>query len=71
MQTFTRSDYIFQNSTNASLGQMIPMSIIQQKLMSGTSEAIMCFAEQGFSNKLQAYLINYVASVSSYYPLYA
>ena len=71
MSTNTQNQYVFTSSANNSLGEMIPMSVSQQGLMSGTSEAIACFVGQGFSNKLQAYMINYVASVSSSYPLYA
>jgi hypothetical protein len=67
----TQNNFIFQTTPNRELGEFIPTSLIQQNLMSGTSEAISCFVGHGFSNKLQAYLVNYVASVSSYYSIYA
>jgi hypothetical protein len=73
MQNDPQNNFIFKfnPASNSELGYMIPTSLIQQGLMSGTSEAIACFVGQEFSNKLQAYMINYVAAVSSYYPLYA
>ena len=72
MITDTQNNFIFKSTpTSGQLGEFIPESIIRQGLMSGTSEAAACFIGQGFSNKLQAYMINYVAAVSSYYPLYA
>lgn len=58
-------------STNNKLGLLIPESLMRQNLLSGTSEAITCFAGQGFSQKLQLYMVNYVISVSSLYPRYA
>ena len=70
MSTPINNEYLFTSSANNSLGEMIPMSVSQQGLLSGTSEAIACFVGQGFSSKLQVYMINYVASVSSSYPLY-
>jgi hypothetical protein len=56
--------------TELQLGLLIPEGVQRQGLLSGTSEAIPCFVGQGFSNKLQVYLMNYVAAVSSYYPMY-
>lgn len=58
-------------SSDGALGFILPESLMRQDLMSPTSEAIACFAGQKFSSKLQAYMINYVISISSHYPLYA
>lgn len=72
MANNTQHNFIFQTTPDTDqLGLLLPESLLRQQLMSDTSEAIVCFTQQGFSNKLQAYLINYVMSVSSYYPLYA
>ncbi len=43
----------------------IPTNIVSRDIMSKTSDALECFTEQKFSNKLQAYMVNYVLSVSS------
>jgi hypothetical protein len=48
----------------------IPTNILSRDLMSPTSDALTCFTQQQFSNKLQGYLVNYVISVSSYYSVY-
>ena len=50
-----------------SRGNLIPTKIISAGLMSTTAEAADCFVNQQFSNVLQAYMINYVISVSGYY----
>ena len=50
-------------------GQFIPTTALDQ--MSKTSEASVCFTQQQFSNKLQAFMINYVISVSGLYSVYA
>ena len=60
-----------QNPQSHPLGLMVSEGLMRQKLLSGSSEALICFAGQGFSEKLQVYLVNYVTSISSYYPLYA
>lgn len=52
-------------------GEFIPTSIVSQNIISDTSEAYLCFAHQKFSAKLQAYMINYVISVSSSYSVYS
>lgn len=59
------------NIQSGSRGFNIPTNIVSQKLMSETSDALTCFSQQQFSNKLQGYLINYVISVSSNYAVYA
>lgn len=50
---------------------LVPTSIVEQGLLSETSEAITCFTEQAFSARLQTYLINYVISVSGSYSVYS
>lgn len=48
----------------------IPSHILEHNLLSGTSVATECFAYQRFSEKLQAYLIDYVSKIYSDYPIY-
>jgi hypothetical protein len=48
----------------------IPSGIVNADLMSKTSKASDCFVKQKFSNKLQAFLIGYVNSIYSDYPVY-
>lgn len=48
----------------------IPSSITNANLMSTTSNAADCFIKQKFSNKLQSYLIGYVNSIYSDYPVF-
>lgn len=50
-------------------GQFIPTTALES--MSNTSEAAICFTQQRFSTKLQAYMINYVISVSGLYSVYS
>lgn len=52
------------------LGFVLPEPMIRQGLFSPDSDAWRCFVLQGFSNRLQAYLVNYNMTISSYYPLY-
>lgn len=49
---------------------LISTNIISQGLLSDNSHAYDCFAKQQFSAKLQAFLIQYVLSISSYYSVY-
>ena len=53
------------------LGFEVSEGLIRQNLLSATSDALNCFASQQFAAKLQIYLVNYVVSISSYYPIYA
>lgn len=72
MSNTTQNNFSFKSTAgDGELGFILPESLMRQGLMSDTSEAVSCFVEQRFSNKLQAYLINYVVSVSSHYPIYA
>jgi fructose-specific phosphotransferase system IIC component len=49
---------------------VIPSGIVNADLMSKTSLASDCFIKQKFSNKLQSYLIGYVNSIYSDYPVF-
>lgn len=59
------------SSSNVERGRFIPTKIMEQKLLSDTSEAWECFVQQKFSADLQSYMINYVISVSGLYSVYA
>lgn len=48
----------------------IPSNILTQNLMSKTSVAAECFVNQRFSNKLQAYMIDYINKIYSNYSVY-
>ena len=48
----------------------VPTKIKENGLLAPDSEAYRCFVTQGFSLKLQAYLINYNIAVESFYPIY-
>lgn len=59
------------SSSNVERGRFIPTKIMEQNLLSDTSEAWECFVQQKFSADLQSYMINYVISVSGLYSVYA
>lgn len=59
------------NSSNPSTGLFLPVKILENSLLSNTSEAYVCFTQQKFSANLQTYLVNYVITVSSLYSPYA
>jgi len=48
----------------------IPTNIMNPGVLSNTSSAPECFANQRFSNKLQAYLVSYVNSIASTHPIF-
>lgn len=50
--------------------QSIPTNMRAPGVMSDTSSAPECFINQRFSGQLQAFLISYVNSVYSNYPVY-
>ena len=52
------------------LAFILPESMMRQNLMSDTSDAASCFVDQRFSNKLQAFMVNYVIATSSFYSIY-
>lgn len=60
-----------KGDTSDGIGLFLPVKIIEEKLLSPTSEAYYCFTGQAFSANLQAYLINYVISTSNLYSVYA
>lgn len=51
--------------------QSVPVNIVDSGLISDTSSAPECFINQRFSSQLQAFLIAYVNSVVSNYPINA
>lgn len=57
-------------TTGMTRGNLIPTKILEKDVLSDTSEAYQCLVDQKPSLKLQAYLINYVISVSSPYSVY-
>jgi hypothetical protein len=61
-----------QNALNQTLtrGNLVPTKIVSEGLLSNTSEAYECFTQQKFSGNLQAFLVNYVVTISGYYSLY-
>jgi hypothetical protein len=61
----------FLNANDQDRGSLIPTKILEQNLMSPTSEAYRCFVHQAFSANLQAYMINYVISISGNQSVYA
>lgn len=48
----------------------VPSAIIERGLLSDTSVARVCFVDQMFSNKLQAFLVGYVNESFSNYNIY-
>lgn len=50
--------------------QPIPTNMMAPGMLSSTSSAGECFINQRLSAKLQAYMIAYVNSVTSNYPIY-
>ena len=66
------ASYTFSNaSSKMSQSLAIPTKIVEQKLLSDTSDAYKCFVQQKFSAELQAYMINYVTTISGLYSVYA
>jgi hypothetical protein len=50
--------------------EQIPTNMKSPGVMSTTASAPECFINQRFSSKLQAFLISYVNSIHSNYPVY-
>ncbi len=48
----------------------LPTDIATSGNLSPNSDALTCFREQKFSQKLQVFMISYVMSTSSYYSVY-
>lgn len=59
------------NANNASRGLFVPTKMLEDNLLSDTTEAWECFTKQQFSGNLQAFLVNYVITISSNYSVYA
>lgn len=51
--------------------QQIPTNLREPGVMSSTSSAPECFINQRLSAKLQAFMISYVNSITSNYPIHA
>lgn len=60
----------FTQASGLSRAFDIPSNIISTDLLSDTSNARVCFTNQKFSAQLQAFMVNYVLSVSGYYSVY-
>jgi hypothetical protein len=58
------------NTPGASRENWIPLAV-REGMLSGTSYADECFVNQRFSDKLQAYLVSYVAVTTSGYGVLA
>lgn len=52
-------------------GFNIPTKILENNLLSVTSQAHLCFVEQKFSASLQAFLVDYVISISGEQSVYS
>lgn len=48
----------------------VPTNMVYQGLLSETSHAYTCFTQQKFSADLQAFLVNYVISMTSFQSIY-
>jgi hypothetical protein len=48
----------------------VPTNMAYQGLLSETSHAYTCFTQQKFSADLQAFLVNYVISMTSFQSIY-
>jgi hypothetical protein len=59
------------NSTQVTRGSLVPTKILENSMLSETSEACDCFVDQQFSANLQTFLINYVVSISGNYSVYS
>lgn len=64
--------FVIQAPVDATLqrANYIPSNIAVSHLLSTTNSAYTCFTQQKFSADLQAFLINYVITVQSYYSIY-
>jgi hypothetical protein len=51
-------------------GSFIPTNIMRTGLLSTNTSAYTCFTKQRFSANLQAFLINYIVTVSAYQAIY-
>ena len=58
------------NANDIPKGMFVPTKILENGTLSPSSEAYFCFVGQKFSANLQAYLINYVISISDSYSVY-
>jgi hypothetical protein len=61
---------VYSSDSTVDQTSKIPTNIASSGKLSGTSDALTCFREQQFSEKLQVFLVSYVMSVNSYYAVY-
>lgn len=60
----------YTTDTGVDQTSKLPVQIVTSGNLSKTSDALTCFREQQFSQKLQIFLVSYVMSVSSPYAVY-
>lgn len=60
----------YTTDTGVDQTSKLPTGVASSGNLSGTSDALTCFREQQFSQKLQVFLVSYVMSVSSPYAVY-
>lgn len=65
------ADSIAGGSTDLHGGFNLPTKILENNKLSDTSEAYLCFTEQRLSANLQAFLIDYVISISGAQSVYS
>jgi hypothetical protein len=65
------AEVIGQGTTDLGDGFHIPTKILENNMLSETSQAHLCFTEQKFSATLQAFLLDYVISISGNQSVYA
>lgn len=68
IMSITNTTPLYSNGANRSAA--VPSNIKDKGLLSNTGIAYECYANQKFSNMLQAYLINYVMNVNSSYSVF-
>lgn len=66
----TTSQVIDQVATQNEQGYTIPTAIMNGGKLAQDSIASRCFVGQGFSKRLQMYMITYVVSTTGYNPIY-
>lgn len=60
----------YTTGTGVDQTSKLPTGIASSGNLSGTSDALTCFREQQFSQKLQVFMVSYVMSVNSFYAVY-
>jgi len=65
------ADAIGTGTSELGGGFHLPTKILENNLLSETSEAHLCFVEQKLSATLQAFLLDYVISISGKHSVYS